>query len=264
MEDRDPVAEARPEARHGLRREADLGDEDDRRAAAGEGRLDRGEVDLGLARARDAVQEQLAVGAGDAVDRGDDLLGGALLLGQQPRPLARGADRAVLGRAAQARAAGRDQAALLEAAQDLAVGADRGGEPGRRHLPRSAQRLEGGPLPDPEPLGAAQRRLAGGRDLGSQLDPRADPLAAGAGPGGSTSSSPREGVEQYSRPIQRPSLTSSAGAPASSASSGSARRSGGSSELSARSTTTPSTRRWPKGTRTMLPTSSPSISAGRR
>ena len=182
VQDGDAVAEPGPEAGHRLRREADLGDEDDRRAAAGERRLDRGEVDLGLARAGDAVQEELAFGAGDAVDRGDDLLGRPLLLGQQLRPLRLGADRAVLGRAPHARAAGRDQPALLEAAQDLAVGADRGGELGRRHLSGAAQRLQRRPLLDPEPLRAAQRRLAGGGDLGPQLDPRADPLTAGPGP----------------------------------------------------------------------------------
>ena len=38
MEDRDPVPEPRPEARHRLRRQADLGDEHDRAAAAGQHR----------------------------------------------------------------------------------------------------------------------------------------------------------------------------------------------------------------------------------
>ena len=83
-------------------------------------------------------------------------------------------------------------------------------------------------------------------------------------PGGSTSESPREGVEQYSRATQRPSSTSSGEAPASSASIGSASRSGASSEVSASSTTTPSSRRGPNGTRTSEPTSSPSIASGRR
>ena len=83
-------------------------------------------------------------------------------------------------------------------------------------------------------------------------------------PGGSTSWSPREGVEQYSRATHSPSSTSSAEAPASSASIGSASRSGASSEDSASSTTTPSRRLGPNGTRTRLPTSRPAIESGRR
>ncbi len=98
----------------------------------------------------------------------------------------------------------------------------------------------------------------------SRLDRTARPPAPVPVPGGSTSCRPRAGVEQYSRPTQRPSLTSSGGAPASSASIGSASRSGGSSEASASSTTTPSRRLGPKGTRTTLPTSTPSIASGRR
>ena len=59
VEDREAVAEAGAEAGDGLRREADLGDEDDRALAALQRRLDRGQVDLGLAGAGDAVEEQL-------------------------------------------------------------------------------------------------------------------------------------------------------------------------------------------------------------
>ena len=72
MQDREAVAEPGAEARHRLRRQADLGDEDDRALPALQRRLDRGEVDLGLARAGDAVQEQLARRPGLAVERGDD------------------------------------------------------------------------------------------------------------------------------------------------------------------------------------------------
>ena len=50
------VAEALPEAGRGLRRERDLGDQDDRRAAAPQGRVGGAQVDLGLPAARDAVQ----------------------------------------------------------------------------------------------------------------------------------------------------------------------------------------------------------------
>ena len=61
VQDGDAVAEPGAEAGNGLRGEADLGDEDDRPPSHRQRRLDRGEVDLGLARAGDAVQEQLAV-----------------------------------------------------------------------------------------------------------------------------------------------------------------------------------------------------------
>ena len=59
VQDRDGVAEARDEAVDHLRRQPDLGDEDQHAAPLGQ-RLGGGaQVDLGLARAGDAVQEQL-------------------------------------------------------------------------------------------------------------------------------------------------------------------------------------------------------------
>ena len=60
VEDREAVAEAGAEAGHRLRGEADLGDEDDRAPAPLQRRLDRRQVDLGLARAGDAVQQLAA------------------------------------------------------------------------------------------------------------------------------------------------------------------------------------------------------------
>ena len=57
VQQRHRVAEARLEARDGLRRQRDLGDEHDHAAAALERRLRRAQVDLGLARAGDAVQQ---------------------------------------------------------------------------------------------------------------------------------------------------------------------------------------------------------------
>ena len=163
VQDGEAVAEPRPEARHRLRRQADLGDEDDRPLAARQRRLDRGQVDLGLARAGDAVQEQLARGAGLAVERGDDpSRPRRSCSGSSSRPAAAGADLGVARAAPHPRAAGRDQAALLEPPQDAAVGADRGRQLRRRHLARP-QRLQHGPLLDPEPLAAAQRLLPGRR-----------------------------------------------------------------------------------------------------
>ena len=251
VEDREAVAEAGAEAGDGLRGEADLGDEDDRAAAALQRRLDRGQVDLGLARAGDAVEQLLARRAGLAVERGDDRVDRA--------PAARAAasggsaggarGRSRAGARRRRELAGGDQAALARA----------GAASGGRSRPRwPARRADISPARsasstarcfDAEPLAAAQRRLAGGQDLGPQLDLGADRAAAAPVPvpGGSTSCRPREGVEQYSRATQRPSPTSSGGAPASSASIGSASRSGGSSEASASSTTTPSSAPRPEG-----------------
>ena len=59
VQDRDPVTEPGPEPGHRLRREADLGDEDDRPPPPRQRRLDGGEVDLGLARPGDPVDQQL-------------------------------------------------------------------------------------------------------------------------------------------------------------------------------------------------------------
>jgi hypothetical protein len=190
MQDGEAIAKTSTEAGHRLRGEPDLGNEDDRPPALGQSRLNRREVDLGLARAGDAVQEQLAVGSRGSVERGDDLFDRALLLGEQ---------------------------------------------------------LRGDDCPtSPSSTRGLLRRLRT------------------PAPGGSTSRSPRAGVEQYSRATQRPSRTSSTGTPVSNASSGSTRRSGGRSEDSAKSTTTPSTRLRPNGTRTTLPTPTPAISSGSR
>ena len=67
VQQRDRVAEARLEAPDGLRRERDLGHEHDHALAALERRGGRAQVDLGLARAGDAVQQVRAA----APDRGD-------------------------------------------------------------------------------------------------------------------------------------------------------------------------------------------------
>ena len=80
-------------------------------------------------------------------------------------------------------------------------------------------------------------------------------------PGGSTSASPRAGVETYSRATHSPRFTSSGGTSASSADRGSASLSGGTSLCSARSTTTPRIRRRAKGTTSIEPTPTPSIAS---
>ncbi len=68
VQQRDGVAEARLEAPDGLRRERDLRHEHDHARAALERRRGRAQVDLGLARAGDAV-EQVRAARGDRGDR---------------------------------------------------------------------------------------------------------------------------------------------------------------------------------------------------
>src|SRR6202012_4382959 len=102
VEDGEAVAEAGAEAGDGLRREADLGDQDDRPAAALQRRLDRRQVDLGLARAGDAVEELLAGRVGLAVERRDQGVARGPLLGQEARRLDRGVEPGRGGGAADA------------------------------------------------------------------------------------------------------------------------------------------------------------------
>lgn len=102
VEDGEAVAEPGPEAGNGLGSEADLGDEDDRALAPLQGRLDGGQVDLGLARAGDAVQQQAALRPGRAIKRGDDGVDGALLLGEQVGALGGSGQSGAGGGAAQA------------------------------------------------------------------------------------------------------------------------------------------------------------------
>ncbi len=68
VQDGDGRAEPRPEPRGCLRREGDLGDEDDRRAPARERGLAGADVDLGLPAPRRAVQQEVA----RASERADD------------------------------------------------------------------------------------------------------------------------------------------------------------------------------------------------
>ncbi len=181
VEDREAVAEAGAEAGDRLRRQADLRDEDDRPLAPLQGRLDRGQVDLGLAGAGDAVEEQLPLRAGLAVEGGDQDRDGVRLLGEQLGTGGGAAEARLAGDAADADGAGGDEAALLEPAQRLAVGADRRRQLAPRHLAR-AQRLEHGALLGSQTLAARERRLAGRQDCRPQLGLRAHRPPAAAGP----------------------------------------------------------------------------------
>ena len=84
VQDGELVAEARAQAADDLVRERDLGDEHERLPAARERALDRAQVDLRLAAAGDAVQEEAARLA--RVDRGGELgAGRGLLRGERRR-----------------------------------------------------------------------------------------------------------------------------------------------------------------------------------
>ena len=118
VQQRDRVPEARLEARDRLRRERDLGHEHDHALPAGQARLRRAEVHLGLARAGDAVQQVGAarVDGRERVDLGLREVVDAVLDGVRAR-------RAALGAFAD-----RDQAARLEPAQRGEVLAGRAGQ----------------------------------------------------------------------------------------------------------------------------------------
>ena len=183
VQDREAVAEAGAEAGHRLRGEADLGDEDDRTLAALQRRLDRGQVDLGLARAGDAVEEQLARGAGLAVERGDDprhRLAPARAVAAGESAAAERPDSAGARRRAALRVATRPRRSSRRSvwrSEPIAVASSPG-----RHL-AGAQRFEHGALLGAEPLAAAEGGLAGGEDLGAKLGLGAGRAAAAAGPG---------------------------------------------------------------------------------
>ncbi len=83
VEQRDPVSEARAEAADRLRRQRDLGHEHDRAAARGERGLARADVDLGLAAAGRAGEEDVSTAAREQAL--DPLERGFLRLGQLGR-----------------------------------------------------------------------------------------------------------------------------------------------------------------------------------
>ena len=118
VQQRDRVAEARLEAGDGLRRQRDLRDEHDHALAVGERLRGRAQVDLGLARAGDAVQQPLPPLSTAATRL---RLGG----GELHRPIRR---HVRARRAAAGPRGDRDQAAPLEPAQGAEIGAGRAGQ----------------------------------------------------------------------------------------------------------------------------------------
>ena len=180
MEQRHAVAEPRREPRDRLGRQPDLRHEHDRALPPLQRRLGGRQVDLGLARARDPVQQVLAAGA--AVHRRDDRLDRRALLGRQRRPARRGADLHH-PRAPQALlVAEPDEPPRLQAAQRRPVDPVVGLEPARRELGAvrralARQPLERAALPRPQPGTVAKRPPAGRGGGGERLEPRPRPPA---------------------------------------------------------------------------------------
>ncbi len=184
-----------------------------------------------------------------------DLVERALLGAGEGRHLARGADLPHGGPAARLdRALERHEAAALEPAHAGVVDA---GLPGERADPPGArrERLERGPLALPQPLArVAERRATRLGERGGQRAARSD-RAAGPGARARAAAPERARAPGWTRTPAPPTARAAParrGTSASSAESGSARRSGGSSRSSATSTTTPSIRRLPKGTTSIV------------
>ena len=147
----DLIAEARGEAASGLRRERDLGHQHEHRAAARERALGGAQVDLGLARSRDSVEQEVSPAR---LEQPLDLRdGGRLRLGQ-----GLGRRGAPGGHARHAQAGvERDQAVLREAADG------RGGRPRALDELGERQRTVGEQLQERAPA-SRRARQAGGRD----------------------------------------------------------------------------------------------------
>ena len=198
---------------------------------------DRLQVDLGLARAGDAVEQEPPAGrrAGGAAERLEHrasaprcsaVSGGAA----SRRPRRRGGARARGG----ARCSSRDQAARLQPAQAARsrarrrprrpVALERSSSSRWRSVRRRCRRRARAP-PGVGQLGDEHRACAGPRR------PR---------PGGSTSASARAGSSSTRPPSTGPARRGRRGRPTASTASGSARRLGASSERSASPSTTPS------------------------
>ena len=184
MQHRHGVAEALAEARDDLRRQRDLGHEHEHAPVLRERVLGRAQVDLGLAGAGDAVQQQLLARRGGR-DRGERLR----LWPRELRRLAAGAraDADVVGRAAHGLGAERHEPARLEPAQRGSVG-------GRRRAAGARAARAGASVRRSPRLGRARRAAA--CSVVRVRTPR----------GGSMSVSARAGVEQYSAAIHGASV----------------------------------------------------------
>ena len=183
-----------------LRGQPNLGHEHDRALSASERRLDRGQVDLGLARAGDPVEQEGPPAAGLTQGQRDRLDGGALIAREGDRAAHR-AHRGDLGPARALDLPRRDEAAVLEPPDRRAVGGTdlRGGQLGaqRQRLPcRPGEQLEDGALLRAQPLrpgerlgGGGSRADAGARCAGEPACATAPSRAGGRAGGRATGSS---------------------------------------------------------------------------
>jgi hypothetical protein len=216
-----------------LRRQADLGHQDDDRAPAGQRVGGGAEVDLGLARARDAVEQERLAGR-----RGADRRDRRLLLGGQRGLRPRRADAHVDGRAPHDPRRDPHEPAGLQAPQRGGVGAAEARQARQQRTLRVAQARRAASSCRFTSLGEVKRRL----DVRALRVERGLGLRARCG---ARSDSARAGVEQYSSASQNASSTSSRG------SGGSSTRRGATSSCSesgARPVTIPGTSRRPNGT----------------
>ena len=210
MHHRHLVAEALDEAPGGLRRERDLGHEHDRRAAALERGGHRAQVDLGLAAARDPVKEQRASLARRGLARREARLDQRerrlLVRGERhaprraPRPARtrgrRGASAALSSRISPRRSRLRS-VACVQPVRRASAAAPSG-------APASASSAAFWRAPIRRALCSAASP-AGVIAARSERFGRSGRPAPVPVPGGSTSASPRAGVETYSRATHSPS-----------------------------------------------------------
>jgi hypothetical protein len=150
VQDGDGVPEARDESRDDLRRQSDLRHEDDHAAPARQRRRRGLEVDLGLARAGDAVQEQPVAGSGSR-----DRLERLRLRSRELRLIASGPHRHVQWRAPHDARSDAHQPARLEATKRGEIGAGEAGQGGEQRALAAGEAIGGVALAAP---GRAVRR----------------------------------------------------------------------------------------------------------
>ena len=164
VQHRHHVAEAGLKAPQHLRGERDLGHEHDRRAPGRERRLHRPEIDLGLARAGDPLEQEPGVARGPSAQGRRQALERDRLLAGEGRRRGRGAADLVADGPPRARpTVDRDEAPGLQPPQPRRVELGGGGRPapGQRVEQPALVIVEAG-------AGVRQRRPPGGGELGDE------------------------------------------------------------------------------------------------
>ncbi len=187
MQHRDRVPEARPEPGQRLRRQPDLGYQDDRAAPCGERGLHRAQIHLGLARAGHSVQQEppVPIRSTPPLDCREHLVERLLLeVGQRRRRSGPQTDVDADGAPGAAAQPQRHQASTLEPPQRRR--SQRGGD-GRATVP---QRLEQGALALVEGSIAAQGLCAAAGQLGDQHPPARRPRSPSPAPAAARATAP--------------------------------------------------------------------------